>query len=208
MCDLYSLVKSQATIRDLFRVRYDRTGSLPLFPSIFPDQLAPIVRVGHDGERELVMARWGIPFAAPVRRIPITRFRYIKGPRLRTLIGLRWRCVVPATSFCEMGPHKTPKWFALRDDRPLFAFAGLWTPWRSAREGHCQVFGFLMTDANAVVAPIHPNAMPVILTTRGEVDQWLEADAPGALTLQRPLPDDALCIVASGDMEDRPSTAA
>ena len=37
----------------------DRTGNLPLFPGIFPDQMAPIVRNGADGERELVMARWG-----------------------------------------------------------------------------------------------------------------------------------------------------
>jgi putative SOS response-associated peptidase YedK len=28
---------------------------------------------------------------------------------------------------------KTPKWFALDAERPLFAFAGLWTPWRGVR---------------------------------------------------------------------------
>jgi putative SOS response-associated peptidase YedK len=61
MCNLYSLTKGQAAIRDLFRARYDRTGNLPLFPGIFPDQMAPIVRNAADGERELVMARWGMP---------------------------------------------------------------------------------------------------------------------------------------------------
>src|SRR5271163_1552731 len=55
MCNLYSLTKGQAAIRDWFRARHDRTGNLPLFPRIFPDQMAPIVRVGPDGERELVM---------------------------------------------------------------------------------------------------------------------------------------------------------
>ena len=44
--------------------------------------------------------------------------------------------------------------------------------------------------------------MPVILTTPEEVDLWLLADAPKALELQRPLPDDALRIVASGEKED------
>jgi putative SOS response-associated peptidase YedK len=44
--------------------------------------------------------------------------------------------------------------------------------------------------------------MPVILTTPTEVDLWLAADAPKALGLQRPLPDDALKIVASGEKED------
>ena len=43
--------------------------------------------------------------------------------------------------------------------------------------------------------------MPVILTTRTEVDLWLAADAPKALESQRPLPDDALKIVASGEKE-------
>ena len=44
--------------------------------------------------------------------------------------------------------------------------------------------------------------MPVILTTAAEVDFWLEADTPDALLLQRPLPDDMLHIVASGERED------
>jgi hypothetical protein len=60
------------------------------------------------------------------------------------------------------------------------------------------LFGFLTTEPNAAVAPIHPKAMPVILTTPAEVDLWLLADASKALELQRPLPDDALRIVASG----------
>jgi putative SOS response-associated peptidase YedK len=41
-------------------------------------------------------------------------------------------------------------------------------------EGKHELFGFLTTDANAIVAPIHPKAMPVILTTPEEVDLWLE----------------------------------
>jgi putative SOS response-associated peptidase YedK len=41
--------------------------------------------------------------------------------------------------------------------------------------------------------------MPVILTTPMEVDMWLTAPAPDALSLQRPLPDGALKIVARGD---------
>jgi putative SOS response-associated peptidase YedK len=51
-------------------------------------------------------------------------------------------------------------------------------------------------------APIHPKAMPVILTTPEEVDLWMTAPAKDALTLQRPLPDDALRIVARGQKQD------
>jgi hypothetical protein len=35
-----------------------------------------------------------------------------------------------------------------------------------------------------------------------EVDLWLSEDAPTVLELQRPLADDALKIVASGEKED------
>jgi putative SOS response-associated peptidase YedK len=71
-------------------------------------------------------------------------------------------------------------------------------------DGQRELFGFLTTDANAVVAPIRPKAMPVILTTPEEADLWVLGDPPKALELRRPLPDDALRIVASGEREDAP----
>src|SRR5260370_29054983 len=53
-------------------------------------------------------------------------------------------------------------------------------------EGEHELFGFLTTEANAVVAPIHPKAMPAILTSPAEVDSWLEADTSDALALHGP----------------------
>ena len=72
--------------------------------------------------------------------------------------------------------------------------------WDSAHE----LFGILTTAANSVVAPIHANAMPVILMTPDEFDLWLEGDTLDALKLQRPLPDEALRIIAKGEKKDRP----
>jgi putative SOS response-associated peptidase YedK len=44
--------------------------------------------------------------------------------------------------------------------------------------------------------------MPVILTTQTEIDTWMSAPVPDALTLQRPLSDDALVIVGRGGKKD------
>jgi putative SOS response-associated peptidase YedK len=116
--------------------------------------------------------------------------------------------------YADTKPRKTPTWFALSEDRPLFAFAGLWTGWRGVRgpkdapvEGEHELFGFLTTEANAIVAPIHPKAMPVILTTTEEFDLWLEGETVEALKLQRPLPEAVLDIVARGEKEDPPVEA-
>ncbi len=58
------------------------------------------------------------------------------------------------------------------------------------------------------MAPIHEKLMPVNPTTPEEVDRWLVAETPAALALQRPLPDDALRIVASGERQDSPEFAS
>jgi putative SOS response-associated peptidase YedK len=45
MCNLYSETKWQAAIRDLLAIARDLTGNLPKLPNIYPDGMAPVVRV-------------------------------------------------------------------------------------------------------------------------------------------------------------------
>ena len=102
MCNLYSLTKGQAAIRDWFRAPHDRTGNLPLFPAIFPNQLAPIVRVGVDGERELAMERWGMPGPPQFGGAPITNIRKVGSPH--------WRRWLASRSRSRRGPRRSAGW--------------------------------------------------------------------------------------------------
>ena len=81
---------------------------------------------------------------------------------------------------------------------------------RKVKEGETtnDLFAFLTTEPNAVVEPVHPKAMPVILTRPEEIEQWMTARPEEALQLQRSLPDNALRIVARGAKHDEPPTAA
>jgi len=215
MCNLYSVTKGQQAIRDLYRAMTDTTGNLPPLPGIFPDYTAPIVRNAATG-RELTMARWGMPspqFALQGKKTDpgVTNIRNTKSPHWRRWLGVESRCLVPFTSFSENevlpDGRRPPVWFAFDETRPLACFAGIWTRWTSVRklkEGDvtADLFGFLTTEPNAEVGAIHPKAMPVILTTPEECDVWMAAPTPEALTLQRPLPDGALRIVARGEKQD------
>ncbi|MHC2104556.1 MULTISPECIES: SOS response-associated peptidase [unclassified Methylobacterium] len=214
MCNLYSLRTGPAGLRRAFETTSDRTGNLPPLPAIFPDQMAPVVWNGAEG-RELALMRWGIPGPKAFGEHPVTNVRNAASPHWRPWLGPAHRCLVPANAFSEYAdtkPRKIPVWFARDEDRPLFAFAGIWRSWTGVRgtkrenpdrvpEEH-RLFSFLTTEANGVVGPVHPKAMPVVLTEPEEWAAWLEAPTAEALKLQRPLPDSALREVARGERSD------
>jgi putative SOS response-associated peptidase YedK len=212
MCNLYSIDIGQQAIRDIAKAMRDVTGNMPSLPGVFPDYFAPIVRNAPDGVRELTMARWGMPspaFAIGGKKTDpgVTNIRNGASGHWRRWLGVPSRCVVPFTSFAEnelqRDGSRAPAWFALDQSRPLAFFAGVWTRWTSVRkvkEGETtnDLFAFLTTEPNAVVAPIHSKAMPVILTKPEQIELWMTAPIGDALALQLPLPDDALHIVARG----------
>lgn len=221
LCNLYSVTKGQQAIRELAGAMRDRTGNLPPLYGIFPDYSRPNRPKPAEGPRAdhgavgHALARLCVEgqeirsrrYQCPQRHLPA----------LAALAGIETRCVVPFTSFSENevlpdGSRPTV-WFALDETRPLAFFAGIWTRWTSIRkvkEGETtnDIFAFLTTEPNKEVAAIHPKAMPVVLTTREEIEVWMNAPAEEALKLQRPLADNSLKIVARGDKKDEGGLAA
>jgi putative SOS response-associated peptidase YedK len=157
----------------------------------------------------------GLPvdFATLLRVEPdsgITNIRNTNSNHWKRWLMPENRCLVPFTSFSEFKKAAGGEvWFAFSEERPLAFFAGLWTNWtsvRKVREGETtnDLFAFLTTEPNKEVAAVHPKAMPVILTTEAEIEQWMTAPAEEALKLQRPLPNGLLQIIARGEKEDPP----
>ena len=157
----------------------DINNNQPPMPSVYPDYVAPIVRM-ENNQRIVADARWGLPstaFAMKGRNSDggITNVRNTASSHWRRWLGPANRCLVPFTTFAE--PETLPDgkkqnaWFTIDESRRIAFFAGVWVPqWKSVRkvkEGETtnDLYAFLTTDANEEVGAIHPKAMPVILTT-------------------------------------------
>ena len=102
-------------------------------PGVFPDYPAPVIR-NAGADRELTMMRWGMPPPPKFGGPPVTNIRNTSSPHWRGWLKPENRCLVPVNSFAEYAPEPNPEtkkkdvvWFALNEDRPLFAFAGIWT---------------------------------------------------------------------------------
>lgn len=152
---------------------------------VYPDYFAPICAM--DGDRRVMkLARWGLPsLKDPVDPAKINKgtsnVRHPWFDDWKGYLGLEHRCLVPWNRFAEPtkldGEVSGNAWFALGEEAPVAFFAGLWTPWRGMRrtdEGQMdhEVFAFFTTTPNADVKAIHEKAMPVILTTDEEWDDW------------------------------------
>ena len=160
--------------------------------NVAPTTYQPIIRQSREtGDREMVLARWGlVPFftkdLADVKGLSTINARaetITKAPTWREPFKKR-RCIVPVNSFYEWPkegkPPKQPYSFELANGN-LMGFAGLWDAWKDTQGHWLQSFAIVTTEANELMASIHPR-MPVILHSR-DYDRWLDREETERLPL-------------------------
>jgi len=172
--------------------------------SVYPNYLAPVIS-SRTGQLAIEPMRWGFPPPPYIHsKAPVTNVRHVSKGFWKPYLGRESRCIVPASRFSEWDADlKKPRWFKRVDRQPFF-FAGIWRTWTGDRGtkakpnvGDHLLFSFLTTEPNAVVAPIHPKAMPVLLLDQAAVEQWLTGSEAEALALQQPANDDAIELLAA-----------
>ncbi|MEO3414071.1 SOS response-associated peptidase [Roseovarius sp. CAU 1744] len=218
MCNLYSSTKPVEAMRQLFDVPVKNVhlGNAEPLAAIWPKYPGYVMRHTKDGERELVTLSWGFRTTKVSKKTGKTlqpaAWNNARDNKVATS-GL-WRgsfqqrrCLVPATSFCEAKGRNpaTYYWFGLDggEERPLFAFAGLWTV--SQFEGpdgpdRCEVYTIITTSANDLVKPVHPDRMPVIVPPE-KYETWMAGSADDALEVLEPYPADQMKVFKSGENE-------
>jgi hypothetical protein len=96
VCNLYSVTKPQAAIRELAKAMVDGSGNLSPIPAAFPDQMAPVVMTRpSDGKRELPMMRWGFPLPHSAMSQLVTNVRNTNNTWWRPYLRPRYRCLPP-----------------------------------------------------------------------------------------------------------------
>lgn len=177
MCGRYDNLIAQDAYRGLFKAQRLAQSNFPPRYNVAPTDQIPIVRIDpRDGEREVVMARWGlIPFWMKEKpKVPHINARaetVDKLPMFREAFAKR-RCLIPATGFYEWEKRedgKQPYRFTRKDLEP-FAFAGLWEYARIEGEEILSA-AIIVGEANSLVSPIH-SRMPVVLMSE-DYDRWL-----------------------------------
>ncbi len=217
MCNRYaSEIRKAGLEREIYGFEeWSETRINPLLGNavleVFPKSLGPVIRLRDDGAKEFVSMRWGLPGPPQFGGAPVTNIRNIKSAHWRPLLGTAHRCLVPFTAFSEYedaSPKgaKVIRWFAPAD-RGVAYFAGIWRVWtgdygskKEPKEGEHTLFSFLTTEANDLVRPVHAKAMPVVLRTKAEQEEWLSAPANDIEKIQgRVLPGDALDILSDDE---------
>ncbi len=212
MCGRYGRRSDKQTIAEAFYVNNDLTElSMPHNDyNIAPTTFQPVIRQSRDdGNREMVLMRWGlVPFftqqLSDIKGVSTINARAEMVPKSaiwREPFKKR-RCLVPASFFYEWKKldAKTRQPYVIGTSASLFAFAGLWDAWKDEQGKWLQSFAIVTTEANELMSQVHTR-MPVILHSR-DYDRWLSrepADQPPA-DLMRPFESEEMQIAPANPL--------
>jgi putative SOS response-associated peptidase YedK len=199
MCGRYASTLPPEMMAELFNL-LNQIDYPPRY-NIAPTQPIPVVWE-QMGRRTIQLVRWGF--------IP----NWVKDPReFSLLINARSetlrekpsfrdaarsaRCVVPASGYYEWMKGKDgsrrPYYITMADDSPM-AFAGLYSQWAGPNGEEMDTACIVTVEPNLEISSIY-DRMPAILSTRQQVDHWLNTAAVeprDAVQLTMPLPPGAL----------------
>ena len=141
-----------------------------------PSEHLPIIRNNPgSGDKELVMARWGILPAWAKEPTKTKPFFNTRADNLKPTNKVFWEsrdrhCLVPAGGFYEWSEHDKQPYLICTDPPGIFYIAGLWRRWKS-KDNVIDSFSVITTKPHSVLTDIHHRS-PVILKTDAQ-DQWL-----------------------------------
>lgn len=200
MCARYTLTKKQEEILKAYAVK--------LFGEFTPNyNLAPtqegLVITADEPDTAQKMHFGLVPYWAADTKLNISTLNarseeVLEKKTYAPLIQKHKTCLVLADGFYEWDRKSgkpIPYRFILKD-RELFAFAGLWSQWKS-KDGAVvyRSFTIMTTEANTIVGKVHDPKfrMPVILDKESEAS-WLSKDISPSelLSLCKPYADEMM----------------
>lgn len=211
MCNLYSQSRDRASLMMRFGLQDNRTGWFEQKAAIFPGGEAPVVRLGEDGERELLCMSWG--FVRRPRGKAPARSTNARDDTIRS--NMFWvpsfrerRCLVPFSSYCEPIGERPAEWVwhSLErggEARPVGAFAGIWKSYtgpvkKDGPDVTQDVFAFMTTGSNGSETAEAHGRMPVLLDREEQFQTWLHGTEDEAFALAKPYPAEGVRVVQRG----------
>jgi putative SOS response-associated peptidase YedK len=197
MCGLYSFRCTPEEVLTLFN--YMEQPDFPPRQYVTPGSPIAIVRQGDVGTRHFALVRWGFIPSWTKEILPGKPLINARGesvhekPSFRNAFRRR-RCLIPADGFYEWQgdiPGKKKPYFIHRPDHGLVAFGGIWEHWMGRDGSELETAAIITTNANALVATIHPRS-PVVIAPE-DFARWLDCrdeDTTAALAMIKPAPDD------------------
>jgi putative SOS response-associated peptidase YedK len=200
MCARYTLTKAEKEIQKLYKVEVKDSYAANF--NLAPTQEGLVITADEPNIAQKM--HFGlVPYWAADTKLNISTLNArsedaLEKKTFAPLLRKNKTCLVLADGFYEWDRKSgkpIPFRFVLKD-RELFAFAGLWSQWKS-KDGSVvyKSFTIMTTEANKMVGKVHDpkNRMPVILDDYNE-RLWLDKGiAPSALlSLCKPYPDERM----------------